>query len=77
MVSQQDIIDELKNHSNGMLQIELARKVDSLNERGEYSHSCHGPLMSLLKKKEIRREKAKNGGFIVFLNEENKESDKI
>ncbi len=78
MVSQEDITRELKNHPNGILQTELARKLRCVNKKGEYSNSFHNPLLSLLKKKEIRREISKKRRFIVFLNEEkNKESDKI
>jgi phosphotransacetylase len=73
MVSQEDIRKELRNHPNGMLQTELAKKIGTVNKRSARNESYWNPLMSLLKRKEIRREKAKNGGFIIFLNEENKE----
>ena len=77
MVSQQNIINELKNNPKGILQTELAKKLECVNEKDVYSNSFHNPLMSLLKRKEIRREISENRKFIVFLNEEIKEGDKI
>ena len=51
MVSQKDIINELKNNPKGILQTELAKKLECVNEKDVYSNSFHNPLMSLLKKK--------------------------
>ncbi len=69
MVSQEDIIKELKSHPQGILQTELAKKLNCIYKKRAYSVSYHNLLMSLLKRKDIRREKSKNSRYIIFLND--------
>ena len=53
MTSQQDIINELKNNSSGILQTELAKKLNCGYKKRAYNTSYHNLLMSLLKRKKI------------------------